>query len=275
MKAGKVKISESPLSTPLVSVVMPAYNQADYIRDAINSVLNQSYQNWELIVVDDGSPDNVAEVVGSFSDTRIRFIHTENRGVSAARNLAISKANAEYILPLDADDTIEPSYMEKCIDRFLTHPSTDVVYCKWHYFGSASHTPKLLPYENYQSILTENRLFVSAMYRRPRWLEIGGYDELMLTGLEDWEFWIRYLNENSVVWQIPERLFNYRIKPHSRNVVGNSGMKGFDTELYILTKHKEKYHRLLGSPLRSLHYKNKYYSVWYRKLWYKLRGKRK
>lgn len=268
-------MSELLPATPLVSVIMPAYNQSDYISDAINSLLNQTYRNWEVVIVDDGSPDNVAEVVNSFSDKRIQFYHTENRGVSAARNFAISKAKGDYILPLDADDTIEYTYLEKCIAHFLKNPSTDVVYCKWHFFGTTSHTPKLLPYESYSSILTENRLFVSAMYRKERAVQIGGYDESMLTGLEDWEFWIRYLNEDSTVSQIPEKLFNYRIKKHSRNVEGNSGLKGFETELYILSKHAEKYHRLMGSPLRSLHYRNKYYNEWYRKLWYTLKGKNK
>ena len=111
-------------SEPLVSIIMPAYKQAEYVAEALDSVTKQSYSNWEVIVVDDGSPDNVAEIVEKFAraDKRIKFLHTGNKGVSAARNRAVAESSGCYILPLDADDTIEPSYIEKCVKRFLDSP---------------------------------------------------------------------------------------------------------------------------------------------------------
>lgn len=130
---------------PLVSVIMPAYGQAEYIAESLDSVIRQTYGNWEVIVVDDGSPDNVAGIVEAYSvsDSRIKFFHTENRGVSAARNFAVRQTSGEYILPLDADDTIEPTYLEKCVARFVEYPETDVVYCMWRFFGETTETPKL------------------------------------------------------------------------------------------------------------------------------------
>ncbi len=260
---------------PLVSVIMPAYGQAEYIAESLDSVIRQTYGNWEVIVVDDGSPDNVAGIVEAYSvsDSRIKFFHTENRGVSAARNFAVRQTSGEYILPLDADDTIEPTYLEKCVARFVEYPETDVVYCMWRFFGETTETPKL-KYNNYASLLVNNSIFVSAMYRKSHFDSVGGYDENMRQGLEDWEFWIRMLHKDSVVSQIPEQLFNYRIKARSRNVDAQKALSAFEIELYILDKHKELYSEMFGAPIdylgMALRLRNKYYGVWYRRIWYRL-----
>lgn len=259
--------------TPAVSIIMPAYKQAEYIAEAIESVKRQTCQSWELIIVDDGSPDNVAEVVAPFceADKRIKFYHTENTGVSAARNFAASKTKGEYLLPLDADDTIEPTYIEKCLNRFAEHPETDVVYCKWHFFGDARKTPKLR-YKGYDELLQTNGIFVSAVIRKASFDAIGGYDENMYRGMEDWEFWIRFLNHKSIVYQIPEELFNYRIKKNSRNVEAKKQEQFFDIEMYVMGKHRDKYLTLFGRPIQAINealkYKRKYYNIWYKKLWY-------
>jgi len=256
----------------MVSVIMAAYGQAEYVAEALDSVIRQTYPNWEVIAVDDGSPDNVGEIVEEYArrDSRIKFFHTENNGVSAARNYAVGKSEGEFLLPLDADDIIEPEYMEKCVRHFQDYPETDVVYCQWRFFGSSNSSLGLNPYKDYALELIENRIFVSGVFRKLRFLEIGGYDEKMLTGLEDWEFWIRFLNEKSIVYMIPERLFNYRRKEVSRNTQGGRGLLAFENEMYILAKHKDKYCWLYGSPISSIRYKRKYYNIWYKRLWYGL-----
>ncbi len=266
---------------PLVSVIMPAYNQGKYIGEALDSLLRQTYENWEVLIVDDGSPDNVAETVKPYleSDPRIRFFHTENRGVSAARNYAVGMSGGVFILPLDADDTIEPDYIRKCVDVFESAPSTDVVYCQWRYFGADDRTPDI-SYPGYRSLLLCNRIFVTAMMRRDKFLSAGGFDEAMRKGLEDWEFWIRFLDEESIVVQISQKLFNYRIKESSRNVEAHKGTGLFDIELYILAKHKETYNRYFGSPIIGLggfardarKYRQKYDRVFYRRLWHWMNG---
>lgn len=261
------------MKQPLVSIIMPAYRQAEYIAEALESVKKQTYGNWEIIIVDDGSPDNVAKIADNYSreDTRIKFFHTDNKGVSAARNFAVERAAGEYILPLDADDTIEPTYVEKCVQHFSAHPETDVVYCRWRCFGETKKTPKL-EYVDYETLLLSNRIFVSAMFRKSRFEEIGGYDEEMRQGMEDWEFWIRFLDRDSVVFQIPEQLFNYRIKAVSRNVEAKKDLVAFEIELYVLGKHKEKYSSAFGTPIYylgdALRFKKKYYGIWYKRLWY-------
>ena len=276
-------------STPLVSIIIPAYKQAEYISDALDSVLKQDYACWEAIVVDDGSPDNVADIVAPYcaADSRIQFVHTENHGVSAARNKAVSLAKGEFILPLDADDTIEPTYIGKAVEQFRLHPEAEVVYCKWRFFGVTTDAPELA-YTTYRNLLVNNSIFATAMFRRSRFLAIGGYDEDMHLGFEDWEMWMRLLDDSSVVIQIPEHLFNYRIKTASRNVTAaddNSGLNAFAIELYMMDKHKKAYKRYFGLPTvfyetrfqledqyRNL--KKKYDRIWYRRLWRAIRPKR-
>lgn len=94
----------------------------------------------------------------------------------------------------------------------------------------------------------------------------------MRKGMEDWEFWIRFLDRNSVVYQIPEQLFNYRIKESSRNVEAKKELTLFEIELYVLSKHKEKYSSMFGTPIcylgDALRFKRKYYGIWYKRLWY-------
>jgi glycosyltransferase involved in cell wall biosynthesis len=118
------------MSTPEVSVIIPAYNAARYLSDSITSVIGQSYAAWELVVVDDGSTDNTAEIAGTFlSDERIRIIKQSNKGVSAARNAGINVARGRYITFLDADDAYLPENIAKKYSILIQNPSIDFVYC--------------------------------------------------------------------------------------------------------------------------------------------------
>lgn len=256
---------------PLVSVIMPAYNQAQYIHEAIDSVVNQTYKNWELIIVDDGSPDNVADIVKDYTckDKRIKFYHTENHGVSAARNYAVSQSHGEFIIPLDADDWIGEEYLQKSINRFILHPETDLVYCQWMRFGDMTSSDPI-KYKGYKELLIENSIFNSCIYKRKDFDRIGGYDENFKLALEDWEFLIRLLSPSSVVFQIPDIMFHYRIKNDSRNSVTFNNLLPIKL---IYSKHQDLYHKILGSPIElymeGLSYKRKYYNQWHKKFWYK------
>lgn len=259
------------IQTPLVSIIMQAFKQAEFIADAIESVIRQTYPNWELIIVDDGSPDNVREIVEEYArlDNRIKFHHSANNGVSAARNLGIKNSSGEFLLPLDADDKIHKEYIKKCVDRFLAFPETKLVYSKWKLFGKHnSHSN--LKYRDYKSLLVQNSIFNGAMFRRSDFDQTGGYDENMKISLEDWEFLIRLLNTESVVYQIPKTLFFYRIKEVSRN---NESHDNYHSQDYIFEKHKTLYQRFWGSQMKSYIeasiFKKKYYNIWYKRLWYK------
>lgn len=266
---------------PLVSVLMPAYNQAEYVSEAIESLLTQTYTNWELAVVDDGSPDNVAEIVKKYtdSDPRIKFYHTENQGVSAARNFAAAHTSGELILPLDADDIFEPEYMELCVKKFTEDSSVKVVYCNWQMFGAQTDSPPL-SYKGYEDLLISNTIFSAAMYRRSDFESIGGYDTLIPFGFEDWDFWISLLDKNSKVYQIPRKLFNYRIKAASRSVDINIENNQRITREYIYKKHLADYMECFPdfiNILRRLQYLERRNKKWEKRslpsrLWHAIKG---
>ena len=107
-------------SPPLVTVVIPCYNQAHFLGEAIGSVLNQSYRNFEIIVVDDGSTDNTSEVASHYEE--VRLVRQENRGLAGARNRGLGEANGEFLVFLDADDRLLPGALEAGLGRFEANP---------------------------------------------------------------------------------------------------------------------------------------------------------
>lgn len=112
---------------PLVSIVIPCYNSSKFVAETIDSVLNQSYKNIELIVVNDGSTDNSLSIIQQFTDNRIQLISKENAGVSAARNSGFKKAKGEFIMFLDADDLIDSSFVEKAVITFQQNTKVDFI----------------------------------------------------------------------------------------------------------------------------------------------------
>jgi len=259
--------------TPTVSVIIPCYNQAKYLTGTLDSLLRQTFQDWEGIIINDGSPDNTEEIGLSYveKDARFRYIEKINGGLSSARNCGINNALGEYVLPLDSDDILEPTYLEKALQVFLKIPETTLVYCLGNYFGVKEGLWNL-HYEGYAKLLIGNSIFCSALFRKTDCIRIGGYDEEMRFGYEDWEFYIRLLNERSLVYQIPEALFNYRTKEVSMltECIQN---RMTDIHNYIYQKHIEKYTSYYGSAICSLcelmYYKKKvekHRNRWYRRL---------
>ncbi len=199
-----------------VSIIIPAYNCEEYLADAIESVLSQTYATWECIVVDDGSSDNTSDIAENYAqkDNRISCLHQQNRGLPFTRNIAIAHSTGDYILPLDGDDKIAPTFIEKSVEYFEKHPNTRIVYCRLNLFGAASGE-KLLPKYSFQHMLQENCIPATALYRRSDYDRTCGYNENMRHGLEDWDFWISLLDKDAQVHQLDEILFHYRIKQTS------------------------------------------------------------
>jgi len=112
---------------PLVSIIMPAYNAERWIDEAIRSVLAQTHTNWELVIVNDGSTDKTAAIIGRFQDMRIRVFHKSNGGIGSARNLALDRAKGNFICGLDADDVLPPQSIADRLTIFSRHPETDIV----------------------------------------------------------------------------------------------------------------------------------------------------
>jgi len=116
-------------NNPLVSIIMPVYNMAGYVAEAIESVLIQNYMNFELIVVDDGSTDRTRDVVLKFKDPRVKYFYKENGGPYSARNLGMKNAGGDFIVPLDTDDMITPDYIARHLQEFERCPDADLIYC--------------------------------------------------------------------------------------------------------------------------------------------------
>lgn len=203
-------------SLPKVSVVVPCFNAGATIDQAIASILAQTYDNIEIVVVDDGSTD---------ADTRERLEHAdwprttvarqENAGPAAARNHAIRLSSGVFILPLDADDTIEPSYVEKAVAAMLGNSEVGIVYCKAMRFGSESG-PWGLPAYSLRELVIDNVIFVTSLFRRLDWERVGGFSQSLKRGVEDYDFWVKIVGLGRDVVQLDEYLFNYRIQEVSR-----------------------------------------------------------
>ena len=239
----KKSINLSMLNPSQISVIIPCYNQAKYLPETLDCLIAQSYQNWEAIVIDDGSVDNTSEVVSVYTtkDNRIKYVHQENQGVSVARNNAIKLySSGEYILPLDADDLIASTYLEKAIEYLEKHPETKVVYCQAEKFGAEKGRWNLPEYD-FNKMLFENLLFCTAMFRRIDYYKCGGYNENMKEGVEDWDFWLSMLGPEDVVHRIDEVLFYYRIKEFSRNMVAKDDLRMAQLRRTIYNNHKEYY----------------------------------
>ena len=117
----------------MISIIMPAYNSEKYISEAIESVCNQSYMNWELLIVNDGSTDRTPDILNKYAenDNRIKVFHRENAGVSTARNIALSYASGDLVTFIDSDDVYHPNRLEKMVQVFEKYPTCDFVFSKF------------------------------------------------------------------------------------------------------------------------------------------------
>ena len=209
--------------TPLVSVIVPAYNVADYIGDALNSVLAQTFTDYEIIVINDGSPDTEAlEKVMAPYMSRIIYLKQENRGVSAARNTGIKAARGSLIAFLDGDDTWVPHYLEVQVSRIQADPTIDVLYPNVMMFGDASGTG-----EEFMNICPSNgevtfeRLLLQecnvsncSIARRETIVRAGLFDE-KLRSVEDFDLWLRVIKQGGRIAYHRDVLARYRRRPNS------------------------------------------------------------
>ena len=195
-----------------VSIIIPCYNQGGYVADAINSALGQTYNDIEVVIVNDGSTDNSSDIIKTFAEKYkniLFFDEKENKGVIYARNMAIEAAIGEYILPLDADDTIEPTYVEKAVKILDTNPHIGIVYCKARMFGSKNGYWDLGVFDK-SRILYGNCVFVSALFRKSDFIKAGKYKDYMQYGCEDYDLWLSFIEQGMDAYRIDEVLFNYR-----------------------------------------------------------------
>jgi glycosyltransferase involved in cell wall biosynthesis len=206
---------------PLVSIIVPCYNYGHFVTETLTSIREQTFRDWECIIVDDGSTDNSAEVIANFigNDQQFRFITIPNSGVCTARNIAIAQSKGTYLFPLDADNRMHPDCIGRCLAEFRRDPGLRLVYTEAELFGDKSGVWALPPFD-YKTMLKYNMVDNSSMFLRTDFDRVGGYRTNMIYGLEDWDFFIALLYGccNEQVFKIKDPLYYYRVNSKGRRM---------------------------------------------------------
>jgi len=193
-----------------VTVVIACYNQGAFVEDAIYSVFAQTLKDWEIVVVNDGSDDPATvELLSDLNLPRTTVVNQSNAGLPAARNRGMKSATTDFVVPLDADDELETEFLAKLVSALDSNPDAGVAHCWTRLFGDLNQIwvpPPLNPYR----LLLSNSLVGCAVVRTSVWHSIGGYDEDMTRGNEDWDFWLRMVENDVEMIEVAEPLFRYR-----------------------------------------------------------------
>jgi hypothetical protein len=203
------------MTLPRISVLMPCFNHGSFIAESIQSVLDQTFHDVEIIVVDDGSTDAMTrEVLSTLTTPRTRVLRTENQGLPAARNYAARHAAGTVFCALDADDKLASTWFEKALGVLDQRPDLMFVSHWLETFGDEhwTWTPERC---DLPSLLARNAVNGAALVRRTAFEAVGGYDETMRAGCEDWDFWLRLVERGLAGTIIPEVLFYYRRREDS------------------------------------------------------------
>ncbi|MDR2075668.1 MAG: glycosyltransferase family 2 protein [Desulfovibrio sp.] len=203
---------------PRVSVVIPCYNDGKYLPEAVASVKAQTYPELEIVIVDDHSTaQDTQDILSAMKQAGCTVLTAPEgkKGAAAARNAGIARATGDFILPLDADDKIDPTYIDKAVAAFKADPALVICGCGVRFFGLRGHAFAQPPLTLTALILEDYKLVASCLYRKSDWERVGGYDESLALGKEDMIFWLDLLEAGGGVAVLPEELFFYRIRPRS------------------------------------------------------------
>jgi glycosyltransferase involved in cell wall biosynthesis len=267
MSQAETEIPQATQAAPAVSIIVPAYACAEYIGATLDSVFAQTFRDYEVIVVNDGSPDTAElERVLEPYRARIVYLRQENRGVSAARNAAVRTARAPLLAMLDADDLLEPDYLAVQVAAMQREPTLDVLYPDTLIFGDASEAGltymQVNPSEGevtFAGLLTQRCTVTSnAIVRRTAILRAGGYDE-SLKRSEDFDLWVRIIKQGGRIAYHRRVLARYRRRPGSLStniaLMNRDTLSALDkaertlpltaTELDVLKHARARFHALL------------------------------
>jgi glycosyltransferase involved in cell wall biosynthesis len=243
---------------PLVSIVIPLYNQGEFLSDSVGSVLSQTYKNIEVIIVEDGSTDGTTpDIADKFQSNIVRVIHKKNEGLAMARNTGIEDSKGEFVIPLDADDKLDPTFVEKTISSIQENNNIAVVYTDQMFFGEENKIMEMKDFD-FSYLLVQNHVSVCSLIRKSMFEKVKsvngvGYNPNMKFGYEDWDFWISVGELGGEFRCVHEPLFHYRKRASS---MSSNTLKNHEYLVSVMFEnHKEtfsKYQKEIYTLLQNL-----------------------
>lgn len=226
------------MNTPAISVILPCYNAHEFLPRALESLRAQTFQDFETLIINDGSTDPDTRAYLETIPDDIRVIHQENRGLAGARNRGFSEAAADLVLPLDCDDWLAPEFLADALQALNATAEKCFVYADLSLEGEADGILKK-PYNLFEQLFF-NQLPYCMLIPKPAWQEIGGYDETMRLGYEDWEFNIRLGLNGYTGVPLGQPHFHYHVSA-SGMLASTSRARHIELWRYIRDKHEDAY----------------------------------
>jgi glycosyltransferase involved in cell wall biosynthesis len=232
-----------------VSIIIPCYNHGKYIIEAIDSVRKQTYTNWEIIIVNDGSNDFFTnQVINQLSFDKGKVLITSNYGLSSARNYGIKNSTGDFIVLLDADNKLSPTFIEEAIFSFNEH-KVDIIYTDGFYFdeqdGNLFQEELTMP-----KMLTRNLIDACSIFKKEVFYLVGGFNINMNYGWEDWDFWLSAYEKKCTFFHLNKQLFYYRVVNDSmlHNISSNIE-KRQSMEQQLINNHIFLYQKYFPEPV--------------------------
>ena len=236
---------------PAISVVIPCYNGGKFLDLPLDSLTRQTFKDFEVVIINDGSTDQATKDRLTALDPSIRVVHQVNKGLSAARNAGFREARADLVLALDSDDQLEPTYLEETLHALQADPDAGFVVTHIRQVGAAQAIEKR--YVNAFDVLFKNVTGYSMLMRKSAWQKAGGYDETMRDGYEDWEFNLRLISAGIKGIEIAKPLFIYTVSAQGM-LMSHSSQRHAGLWRRIRIKHKGLYR---VSNLLRLYWQNR------------------
>ncbi|NHM29994.1 glycosyltransferase family 2 protein [Neobacillus terrae] len=234
---------------PDISIIIPVYNGAGTIKQAIASCLAQTYENFEIIIVDNASTDNTKEIVSSFNSEKVKYFYTDQKGRSNARNIGLQKAKGEWIQFLDADDLLDENKLTSGMKILKSNSSCDAVQCSTEYVKNGKVINNLEPYCNedvYDNLLVGNTIPINSILLRKSKCSLFPQG---MEYCEDWVFWIESLLDCHICFD--KSLSGAKVIVHEANTMSNIQKMKF-YELEVLLKYRNKKIHFKKSLLRDI-----------------------
>lgn len=227
----------------LTSFVIPCYNHGRFVAEAARSCLDQTHAPVEVIIVDDGSDDGTTpQACDALEPLGVRVIHQANSGLPAARNAGAADARGDYLVFLDADDWIEPTFLTRLREAIAPDPDASHAYCQERLTDLGNNVIWRVPEWDPILLLVTNLHPVTCLIRRDRFEAVGGFDESMTEGYEDWDLWLRFAERGWRGERWPEPMFNWRRHSH-QTMIDDAVAKHEALYRRLLENHREFFER--------------------------------